>query len=297
MNKPLELTAPPSTGQGLPPAPPGGTFPPPLHFRGKPQPLHPRQTPYIGLYGWMYPPNTSRFGLAGRLGAAGDPSPRASPVGHCGSCSSRLAALQVPASRRRRRRGRRRKGAGSAQASSPSGRAPPGAGRGGMRLPGRLGPFRSTPLAARPPGRVRAGPAAGRRASARRRLGGTMAEEAKRLAACAAVDKHVQVRRSGPRSPRGGARRGAGASRRTGGGNRGVRGAAPWGALGCRDAPSLPSPQCTERPWGVRSLPRADFGSHGPPPGARAGFGGHGQATPPRLRRGQSWGARRGTLG
>ncbi|XP_075004538.1 ribose-5-phosphate isomerase isoform X2 [Calonectris borealis] len=61
-----------------------------------------------------------------------------------------------------------------------------------MRLPGRLGPLRSTPLAARPPGRARAGPAAGRRALTRGRLGGTMAEEAKRLAACAAVDKHVQ---------------------------------------------------------------------------------------------------------
>ncbi|KAM6269803.1 ribose-5-phosphate isomerase isoform 2-T2 [Porphyrio hochstetteri] len=61
-----------------------------------------------------------------------------------------------------------------------------------MRLPGRLGLLRSTPLAARPPGRVRARPAAGRRAFTRGRLGGTMAEEAKRLAACAAVDKHVQ---------------------------------------------------------------------------------------------------------
>ncbi|XP_021153474.2 ribose-5-phosphate isomerase isoform X1 [Columba livia] len=61
-----------------------------------------------------------------------------------------------------------------------------------MRLPGRLGPLRSSALAARPPGRLRAGRAAGRRALTRGRLGGTMAEEAKRLAACAAVDKHVQ---------------------------------------------------------------------------------------------------------
>ncbi|XP_048798142.1 ribose-5-phosphate isomerase [Tympanuchus pallidicinctus] len=62
-----------------------------------------------------------------------------------------------------------------------------------MRLPVRLGPLRSTPLAARPPGRGRArARAGGRRAFSRGRPGGTMAEEAKRLAACAAVDKHVQ---------------------------------------------------------------------------------------------------------
>lgn len=76
--------------------------------------------------------------------------------------------------------------------------SPPGAGRGGMRLPVRLGPLRSTPLAARPPGRGRArARAGGRRAFSRGRPGGTMAEEAKRLAACAAVDKHVQVRHPG----------------------------------------------------------------------------------------------------
>ncbi|XP_064007751.1 ribose-5-phosphate isomerase isoform X1 [Pogoniulus pusillus] len=61
-----------------------------------------------------------------------------------------------------------------------------------MRLLGRPGPLRSTALAARPPGRLRAGPAARRRFSARGRPGGTMAEEAKKLAAFAAVDKHVQ---------------------------------------------------------------------------------------------------------
>lgn len=69
-----------------------------------------------------------------------------------------------------------------------------------MRLPVRLGPLRSTPLAARPPGRGRArarARAGGRRAFSRGRPGGTMAEEAKRLAACAAVDKHVQVRHPG----------------------------------------------------------------------------------------------------
>lgn len=77
----------------------------------------------------------------------------------------------------------------------PARESPPGAGRGGMRLPVRLGPLRSTPLAARPPGRGRArARAGGRRAFSRGRPGGTMAEEAKRLAACAAVDKHVQVR-------------------------------------------------------------------------------------------------------
>lgn len=84
-----------------------------------------------------------------------------------------------------------------------------------MRLPGRLGPLRSTALAARPPGRDRGrgrdrhtdrdrdrsrdgdrdrdrdGDTA---AFSRGRPAGTMAEEAKRLAACAAVDRHVQVR-------------------------------------------------------------------------------------------------------
>ncbi|XP_041258773.1 ribose-5-phosphate isomerase isoform X2 [Onychostruthus taczanowskii] len=61
-----------------------------------------------------------------------------------------------------------------------------------MRLPGRLALLRSTPLAARPPGRVRTGRAAARRGFSRGRLGGTMAEEAKKRAAFAAVDKHVQ---------------------------------------------------------------------------------------------------------
>ncbi|XP_062431088.1 ribose-5-phosphate isomerase [Rhea pennata] len=61
-----------------------------------------------------------------------------------------------------------------------------------MRLPA---PLRCTALgAARPPRRHRAAAAAGggRRGSAGGRLGGIMAEEAKRLAAWAAVDKHVQ---------------------------------------------------------------------------------------------------------
>ncbi|KAF4791314.1 Ribose-5-phosphate isomerase [Turdus rufiventris] len=61
-----------------------------------------------------------------------------------------------------------------------------------MRLPGRLALLRSTPLAARPPGRLRTGRAAARRGFSRGRLGGTMAEEAKKRAAFAAVDKHVQ---------------------------------------------------------------------------------------------------------
>ncbi|XP_025968550.2 ribose-5-phosphate isomerase [Dromaius novaehollandiae] len=65
-----------------------------------------------------------------------------------------------------------------------------------MRLPGRPGPLRSTALAAPRRHRDRAAAAAaaagGRRGVARGRLGGTMAEEAKRRAAWAAVDKHVQ---------------------------------------------------------------------------------------------------------
>lgn len=124
-----------------------------------------------------------------------------------------------------------------------------------------------------------------------------MAEEAKRLAACAAVDKHVQVRRSGPRSPRGGHGVEPEPPTAREDGTPGCAERLRGGLWGAGTAPSLPSPQCTERPWGVRSLPRADFGLHGPPPGARTGFGGHGQPTPPRLRHGQSWGARRGTLG
>ncbi|XP_025889914.1 ribose-5-phosphate isomerase [Nothoprocta perdicaria] len=62
-----------------------------------------------------------------------------------------------------------------------------------MRLPGRPGPLRTSARgAARPPGRPRAAAAAAAAAAARGRPGRTMAEEAKRLAACAAVDKHVQ---------------------------------------------------------------------------------------------------------
>lgn len=45
----------------------------------KPQPLHPRQTPHIGLYACTSTHNTSCFGLAGRPGAAGDPPSRAEP--------------------------------------------------------------------------------------------------------------------------------------------------------------------------------------------------------------------------
>ncbi|XP_064509599.1 ribose-5-phosphate isomerase isoform X1 [Pseudopipra pipra] len=116
--------------------------------------------------------------------------------GIVGAVVPRLAALQVPSSRRREKEEavaeeeeeRSRHGPGL----QPVRKSPPGAGRGGMRLPGRLALLRSTPLAARPPGRLRAGRAAARRGFARGRLGGTMAEEAKRRAACAAVDKHVQ---------------------------------------------------------------------------------------------------------
>lgn len=129
-------------------------------------------------------------------------------------------------------------------------KSPPGAGRAGMRLPGRLALLRSTPLAARPPGRVRTGRAAARRGFSRGRLGSTMAEEAKKRAAFAAVDKHVQVRQPG-------VLRGAGGSEpRSAGRPRGARSA--WSAGQPRGARSL-------RERGRTRSARRGSGLQGPP--------------------------------